>query len=305
MNRARAEDGTSPIQGPIGPTGLLASRTTAEVQARPARPDEDGPKARVIAVNRFYAPDSSATAQLLTDLAEHLTASGQPVTVVTSRMRYDDPTARLPARETLNGVTIRRVWTTRFGRAGLWGRGLDYASFYLSSLVVLLAEARPGDTILAETDPPLISIPACLAARLRRAHLVNWCQDLYPETAAALGLDWAAGPIGKVLRRLRNWSLNQADCNVVLCDSMLSHLQAEAVPETRLRVIHNWPAPDIRPLPRHRRADEPFTICYSGNLGRTHNVEAIIDLIARTRAVPGLAYQRTRPMIVTSSAVQS
>jgi hypothetical protein len=52
MNRAQDENGTSPIQGPTGPTGLPASRPTADVQARPprSREDEDGPKARVIAV---------------------------------------------------------------------------------------------------------------------------------------------------------------------------------------------------------------------------------------------------------------
>ena len=46
---------------------------------------------RVIAVNRFYWPDHSATSQILTDLATHLAGEGRPVTVVTSRMRYDDP----------------------------------------------------------------------------------------------------------------------------------------------------------------------------------------------------------------------
>ena len=37
--------------------------------------------ARVIAVNRFYWPDHSATSQILTDLVTHLAGKGQPVTV--------------------------------------------------------------------------------------------------------------------------------------------------------------------------------------------------------------------------------
>ena len=36
---------------------------------------------RVIFVNRFYAPDQSATAQLLTDLAQHLAAQGWSVMI--------------------------------------------------------------------------------------------------------------------------------------------------------------------------------------------------------------------------------
>ena len=82
--------------------------------------------ARVIAVNRFYWPDHSATSQILTDLMTHLAREQRPVTVITSRMRYDDPSKRLPAREIKDGVDIRRVWTSRMGRGGLAGRALDY-----------------------------------------------------------------------------------------------------------------------------------------------------------------------------------
>ena len=55
--------------------------------------------ARVIAVNRFYWPDHSATSQILTDLVTHLASEERPVTVITSRMCYDAPEVRLPARE--------------------------------------------------------------------------------------------------------------------------------------------------------------------------------------------------------------
>ncbi len=80
--------------------------------------------ARVIAVNRFYWPDHSATSQILTDLATHLARGERPVTVIASRMRHDDPAVRLPAREIKYGVDIRRVWTSRMGRGGLAGRVL-------------------------------------------------------------------------------------------------------------------------------------------------------------------------------------
>ena len=102
--------------------------------------------ARVIAVNRFYWPDHSATSQILTDLATHLAGEGQPVTVIASRMRYDDPGQRLPACETRDGVDIRRVWTSRMGRGGLPGRALDYLTFYISAFVAVLAANNRDDT---------------------------------------------------------------------------------------------------------------------------------------------------------------
>jgi len=88
---------------------------------------------RVIFLNRFFFPDHSATSQLLSDLAFHLAAAGIETHVVTSRQLYEQPGAQLASNETVRGVHIHRVATTTFGRSRLWGRSLDYASYYLST----------------------------------------------------------------------------------------------------------------------------------------------------------------------------
>jgi hypothetical protein len=54
---------------------------------------------RVLAVNQFYLPDLSATAQLLGELCEDLRAAGHQVQVIASRGTYlGGP--RLPRTET-------------------------------------------------------------------------------------------------------------------------------------------------------------------------------------------------------------
>src|SRR5436309_14910323 len=83
---------------------------------------------RIIFLNRFFYPDHSATSQLLSDLAFHLAGCGHDVCVITSQQRYDAPRARLPETETVAGVKIRRIATTRFGRSAMLGRGFDYPS---------------------------------------------------------------------------------------------------------------------------------------------------------------------------------
>src|SRR5439155_107353 len=82
------------------------------------------------------------------------------VHVVTSRLKYDDPAARLPARAQYRGVTIHRVWTAAFGRFGLRGRAVDYLTFYLTCAVRLMSLVRSGDVVVIKTDPPLLSIVA-------------------------------------------------------------------------------------------------------------------------------------------------
>src|SRR5260221_6616154 len=97
---------------------------------------------RVVFVNRYFHPDHSATSEMLSDLAFHLAGRGWLVKVWTSRQRYGHATARLAAHETVDGVIVRRVWSTRFGRAFLPGRALDYATFYVSAFLTLLRRVR-------------------------------------------------------------------------------------------------------------------------------------------------------------------
>lgn len=193
---------------------------------------------------------------MLSDLAFHLAARGWDVEVVTSRQRYEDAAAKLPSHETVNGVNVRRVWSTRFGRGFLPGRAIDYATFYISAFFALLRRGGRGATIVALTDPPLISVVAALAAMLRGATLINWTQDLFPDVAQALGMRGV-----RWLRGIRDWSLRRANVNVALAD-----LMAERLPNAV--VIHNWADAALHPvdLPHPR-----FVIGYSGNLGRAHD----------------------------------
>ncbi|MCB1970561.1 MAG: glycosyltransferase family 4 protein [Geminicoccaceae bacterium] len=244
---------------------------------------------RVIAVNRFYAPDYSATAQLLTDLMEQLARDGRRPVVVTSRLDYETTGNPLPIRQVINGVEIQRVWSTSFGRHGLAGRLVDYLTFFASSFLRLVRLSRPGDIILAKTDPPMITVTAALAASLRRARLVAWCQDLFPEVATALGIGRRIPLATSVLKALRNRSLRSAHDVVAIGDGMAARLFREGMKHERIHVIANWSCCDIRPVAhdanpmRHELGlDGRTVIGYSGNLGRVHAPERLAQLVRTT-----------------------
>lgn len=246
---------------------------------------------RIIFLNRFFFPDHSATSQILSDLAFHLASQGRDVHVVTSRQRYDEPGARLPTQETIRGVTITRIATTEFGRGTLPGRAADYASCYVAMGRAAAALARPGDILVAKTDPPLLSLVGMRVARHRRAHLINWLQDLYPEVAGAVGVPLMNGIIGRGLAALRNRSLRRARANVAISTAMAERLHRLSLPPYRIAVIPNWSDDEtIRPLARAdhplRRAwqlEDKFVVGYSGNLGRTHDVETVLAAADRLR----------------------
>jgi colanic acid biosynthesis glycosyl transferase WcaI len=96
------------------------------------------------------------------------------------------PKASLPDYEIIRNVHVHGIYSTQFGRAVLFGRSIDYLSFYWSVWRRLIAMAEQGDILVAKTDPPLMSIVAMAAARRKGARLVNWLQDVYPELAVEL-----------------------------------------------------------------------------------------------------------------------
>ena len=244
---------------------------------------------RVIFLNRFFYPDHAATSELLSDLAFALAQRGFSVTVIASRQDYETAATAFPPHDNINGVDIWRVWTSKRGRQRLIWRSLDYLTFYVAAAWRLWQLTRAGDIIVAKTDPPLLSIMVAPIAWLRRAHLVNWLQDIFPEVAEALNV---GGPLGRVafrlMRPLRNWSLRSAETNVVVGEGMAARLEAQGISPERIRVIQNWSdgaliAPIAARQSELRKSWAPnsrFVVGYAGNLGRAHDVATIVEAMA-------------------------
>jgi len=236
--------------------------------------------ARVILVNRYFHPDESATAQFLTDLARHL-ARRHEVLVVTSRQRLEQPDAKLNTADALDGVRIRRLWSTSNGRQGLIGRMVDYVTFLGSVFVWLAIHVREGDIVLAKTDPPILGVVTTLATLGRGVRRIQWLQDLYPETAERLGVIAQGGLLAGLVRALRNWSVRRSDLVVTVSPGMVGYLAGSA---GRARVVHipNWGEEDGK-IPRFARddtgaRDDTLLVGYSGNLGRAHPIEGLMQL---------------------------
>jgi glycosyltransferase involved in cell wall biosynthesis len=253
---------------------------------------------KLIFVNRYFHPDHSATAQLLSDLAFHLAGEGCDVHVVTSRSRYDDPAANLPRQEDIRQVRVHRVAGTRFGRAQLRGRLIDYFTFHVTATLALWRLARPGDLIVAKTDPPLLAVSALPVVRVRGACLVNWLQDMFPEVAGAGGLVSGSGLVYRFSRRLRDRALTRATLNVAVSHAMKRHLGGLGVDQARIRVIPNWSdGQAIYPVTAERNElrrswglGDSFVVGYSGNLGRVHDIDTVGQAVERFRGRPDITF---------------
>lgn len=244
---------------------------------------------RLIFINRFYWPETPATSQLLADLAEGLAARGHDVTVITS-----GAVGNHPRRETHRGVAIWRVRGTRWAHLGLAGKAADFASFYLGAMWRLHFEAASDSTVVALTDPPLLAIGSGFVSRLRRARIIHWVQDIYPELAIELaGQSWLS-----LLRPLRDREWWRATACVTLGTDMASVLAAAGVEQARTAIIPNWAPAGTLLLPRSAsetlraewKLQGKFVVMYSGNLGRVHDLDPVLDVAARLRDEPDVAF---------------
>lgn len=243
--------------------------------------------ARLVFFNRFYWPDEPATAQLLVDLAEALAADGHTVSIVTSRP------AGAPVFERHNGIDIHRARSLRLRGSGLLARIMDLATFYPGAFLILLRRVKRGDVLVAMTDPPLSGILAAVVAKLRGARLVHWVQDIYPEIAVLLTRQrWLLAS-----RPARDAAWRAARACFVPGDTMAVALRTAGVPASRIVVSPNWapaglrpPTPDAVAALRARwNLTGRFVAAYSGNLGRVHDLEPLIEIAAAFQNDPTFA----------------
>jgi len=181
----------------------------------------------------------AATAQLLTDLGEALVAGGHEVHVVCSRRGYGGESVRLAQEELRNGVRIHRVAATGLGRKRMLHRMCDYATFYSTALTRCLSLPRM-DVCVALTTPPFVASIGVAYKKLKRAALVVWAMDLYPEIAAAMGVMRPTSLEYRLLRGLAGWTYRHADRVVSLASEMTERLGSYQLPPDRVVTIPSW-----------------------------------------------------------------
>jgi glycosyltransferase involved in cell wall biosynthesis len=223
-----------------------------------------GRKPRLLVLNQYYWPGVEATANLLTELCEALSAD-YDVTVVTGAVAAD-----VPARELRNGVRILRV-----------DRALNYLTYVVASTATALRAERP-DVVVCMTDPPFLGAIARLIAWRHRAPLLVIAQDVFPEIAVALGR-LTSPLLVRVLGVLVNASLRRADRVVVIGETMKRRIEAKGVASDRIDVIPNWgdasrttPAPRDNEWARRHKLDGKFVVMHFGNVGHAQDLDTLI-----------------------------
>ena len=230
---------------------------------------------RILLLNLYYPPDTSATAKMAATVVEALSAR-HDVTVVCGRPSYD-PTERRPCRlsqtEQVGRVRILRVGSTDYPRFAMKRRVLNYLSYV--ALAIPRAIFLPCDVVLAMTDPPFEGIVGAIIALLKSKPYVYNIRDMYPDMAVG-GAIVEPGLLARIWERLHRWALRRATRVIVLGQDMRARITSKGVDPAGIEIVRDGVdiLPPDAPQPaldgeviRSIRGDFKFVLLHAGNLG--------------------------------------
>jgi len=250
----------------------------------------------ILIVSQTFVPDPAAVGQHVADAAFGLAARGHNVRVYASARGYENPSVIYPKRENLHGADVRRFSLASFGKKNLPLRVLGTAAFMVQAFFAAIFTPRLAG-IFFSTSPPLIGLPLCIAAALRRAPTVYWAMDLNPDQLIALGKLKSTDRIARLLGAVNRFILRRATTIIALDRYMAARLQQQGVPADKMHVVPPWSheqhlQPDAGPNPfrvRHGLTDA-FVIMYSGNHSPSNPLCTLLDAAVQLRDEPGLRF---------------
>lgn len=244
------------------------------------------PSIRLSIITQFYPPDYAATGQLIEELATHLGSQGMQVHVFTGQPGYAFRKESAPSLESSEEILVQRSRTSRLCPQRIRGKALNGLFFCIRSGLHLLKSSSRGDVLLLTTAPPYLPILGYLANLCFQLPYVCLLYDLYPDVAVELKVIRANHWLIQFWNFVNKCIWKRSQAIIVLSSTMKERIVAQ-YPEVadKISVIHSWANPDwILPITKQNNwfahkhnLVEKFTVLYSGNMGRCHDMDTILS----------------------------
>lgn len=248
---------------------------------------------KVLVVSQYFWPEVFR----VNEIVEELVQRGHEVTVLTGRPNYPAGTVfeeyrRDPAAYSrYAGAEVLRVPLRPRGQGSL-RLMLNYLSFIVwgSLLGPWLLRGRRFDAIfMFETSPITSALPAVLLRRLKKAPLLMWVLDLWPDTLSAVGVVRSPRVLGWV-GRLVGFIYKRCDRILVQSRAFYPNVERWGGDVQRIRYFPAWaeavfagdlqavePAPEVLPY------QGSFNVMFAGNIGEAQDFPAILDAAERLK----------------------
>lgn len=254
-------------------------------------------KKTLLILSQVYPPDPASVGQHIADAAAAMVERGYRVVVITSARGYDDPSIKYPARQTVDGVEIRRLTLSSFGKKSILLRLLGQSMFLLQCVMYGLF-TRPLDCLMISTSPPMCSVAAIIIGALRRVRIKYWVMDLNPDQMISLGMTTESSLPARIFNWLNRRILKRANDIVALDRFMGERILRKRDVQSKMTILPPWPhddhlelvAHEDNPFRKEHELNDRFVIMYSGNHGYCTPVTTILQAALKLQDDPQLLF---------------
>ena len=239
----------------------------------------------VSVITEFFPPDYAATGQLIEELVKELEKQGVTIRVFTGQPGYAFTASEAAASEQIGDILVRRSRSTQIWSGRIRGKAVGGVLFTLRAFLHILRNYRKSDIFLLTSAPPFLPVAGYFSHLLCKFPYVCLIYDIYPDIAIALGVISKNHWLVKFWRAVNRKVWQKSKAIIVLSPAMKERVIA-ICPEVadKVSVIHSWGDPKlIVPIAKENNwfAKEhnlvnKFTVLYSGNMGRCHDLDTIL-----------------------------
>jgi glycosyltransferase involved in cell wall biosynthesis len=252
-------------------------------------------------LTQYYAPEIGAPQIRLGCFARQLKRQGKMVSVTTAMPSYPrgrvfaEYRGRVRCKEQIDGVDVQRVWAyAANGRAPLL-RLLNYCSFAMNVLPIVMLGTKP-DVIFVEAQPLPLGVVALFMKLIRNVPYVYNVPDLQVEVAKELGFlrgKWLLA----IAQALENLLLKHAWKVSTVTQSFMVQLEARGVPPERITFLPNGadtefltPTASNAALLRSWNIEGKKAFVYVGTHAYYHGLDTLINAAELLKDENGIRY---------------
>lgn len=245
---------------------------------------------------QFFPPDYAPTGQLIDELTQHLSQQNIEINIFSGQPGYAFNSYKVaPLIEQRHHVRVKRSRTAQLWPQQIRGKAINGLLFFVRAGLHLLRSARKYDVILLTTAPPFLPVLGYLASLILKKSYICLIYDLYPDIAVELNVVQNNHVLARAWRFVNYYVWKNASGIIVLSGAMRRRVIRQC-PKVRgkISVIHSWADPkQIVPILKTKnwfawkyQLVDVFTVIYSGNMGRCHDMDTLLEAMTQLRDEP-------------------
>lgn len=239
---------------------------------------------RILVISQYFWPENFR----INDLVKEWVRRGHEVTVLTGVPNY--PAGKVFDAYSKHPENFSRYEGAKVIRIPMLPRGsgaarlvANYLSFVVSGMIwgPWRLRGTQADVIFVfEPSPATVGLPAVWLGAIKKAPVVFWALDLWPETLAAIGVIRSPrilDMVGSMVRFIYD------RCALVLgqSQSFLGSIANHCSDKRKIRYFPSWAEDvfmdkDVTPAPEVLQQEGGFTVVFAGNIGEAQDMPAVL-----------------------------